>query len=148
MSKISKIELNIIIEMLSKILVVIDSSEPSRRAFINMPHFQLKDVMMLLVVNIFDTFERVSHINKELKGIAKQIEKQGGIAVGIGVLRTYESEAKDSGIKDVKTIRREGNAAREILRIADGERIDTIVIGSRGLSSAAREFLLGGVCIS
>lgn len=38
-------------------------------------------------------------------------------------------------IKQVKTIRREGNAATEILHVADEENVDTIVIGSKGIKS-------------
>jgi nucleotide-binding universal stress UspA family protein len=44
----------------------------------------------------------------------------------------------------VKTVRREGNAAAEILHIADEEKVDAIVIGSTGTRSV-KEFLLGGV---
>lgn len=47
-------------------------------------------------------------------------------------------------IKQVKTIRREGNAATEILHVADEENVDTIVIGSKDIRSV-KEFLLGGV---
>jgi uncharacterized protein (DUF1697 family) len=35
------------------------------------------------------------------------------------MLDDYQSQAKDSGIKDVKTLIRQGNAAAEILHIAD-----------------------------
>ncbi len=44
----------------------------------------------------------------------------------------------------MKTVRREGNAAAEILHIADEEKVDAIVIGSTGIRSV-KEFLLGGV---
>jgi nucleotide-binding universal stress UspA family protein len=47
-------------------------------------------------------------------------------------------------IKDVKTLRRERNAATEILHIADEENANTIVIGSTGINTF-KEFLLGGV---
>ena len=67
----------------------------------------------LLIANIFDTFERISGKIKELKQIAKQIEAQSGTAVTIRVLENYQSQAKAFGIKDVKTIRREGNADSE-----------------------------------
>jgi nucleotide-binding universal stress UspA family protein len=49
------------------------------------------------------------------------------------MLDDHKSQAEDSGIKDVKTVRREGNAAAEILLIADEEKVDTIVIGSKSL---------------
>jgi nucleotide-binding universal stress UspA family protein len=70
--------------------------------------------------------------------------EEGGTAVTIRLLEDYKSQAKDSGIKDVKTVRREGNTATEILLIADEENVDNIVIGSTGVNTV-KEFLLGGV---
>ncbi len=64
--------------------------------------------------------------------------------VTVQILDDYKSQAKDSGIKDVHTIRREGNAAAEILHIADEEKADTIVIGSTGINTV-KEFPIGGV---
>jgi nucleotide-binding universal stress UspA family protein len=102
----------------------------------------------LLIVNIFDIFERFERTSKkikqELEEIAKQIEAEGGTAVTLQILDDYKSQAKDSGIKDVKTIRREGNAAAEIMLIADEEKVNTIVIGSTGIH-AVKEFRVGGV---
>ncbi|MFL6481362.1 MAG: universal stress protein [Nitrososphaera sp.] len=60
------------------------------------------------------------------------------------MLDDYKSQAKHYGIKDVKTVRREGNAAAEILHIADEENVDTIVIGSKGINTV-KEFPVGGV---
>jgi nucleotide-binding universal stress UspA family protein len=85
-----------------------------------------------------------SKIKQEFGDIARQIEAEGGTAVTVQILDDYKSQAKDSGIKDVKTIRREGNAAAEILLIADEEKVDTIVIGSTGIKTL-KESLLGGV---
>jgi nucleotide-binding universal stress UspA family protein len=59
------------------------------------------------------------------------------------ILDDYKSQAKEYGIK-CKTVRSEGNAAAEILLIADEEKVDTIIIGSTGVNTV-KEFLLGGV---
>ena len=80
--------------------------------------------------------------SKKLEEIARKIEK--GEIDNKAMLRKFESQAKDYGIKDVRTIKQRGNVAEEILKIADKEKVDTIVLGSRGLSTA-KEFLLGGV---
>lgn len=77
---------------------------------------------------------------KELEEIEKKIE--GGEIETI--LQKFESEAKEYGIKEVSTIKQRGNAAEQILKIADTEKVDLIVLGSRGLNPA-KEFLLGGV---
>jgi nucleotide-binding universal stress UspA family protein len=130
--------------MISNILVAMDGSESSVRAYEYASFLAKKCDATLLIVNINDTFERISRNIKEFREIAKQIEEEGGTAVTIQVLEDYQSRAKDSGIKDVKIIRREGNAAAEILLIADEEKVDAIVIGSTGMNTV-KEFLLGGV---
>ena len=135
---------NIIIKMISKILVAMDGSESSVRAYEYASFLAKKCDATLLIVNINDTFERISRNIKEFREIAKKIEEEGGTAVTIQVLEDYRSRAKDSGIKDVKIIRREGNAAAEILLIANEEKVDAIVIGSTGMNTV-KEFLLGGV---
>jgi nucleotide-binding universal stress UspA family protein len=129
--------------MISKILVAMDGSESSLKAY-QYASFLAKQCDAALLI-VFDTFERISKkIKQELGEVAKQIEAEGGTAVTLQILDDYKSQAKDFGIKDVKTVRREGNAAAEILLIADEEKVDTIVIGSKGVKSV-KEFLLGGV---
>jgi len=130
--------------MISKILVAMDGSESSVRAYEYASFLAKKCDATLLIVNINDTFERISRNIKEFREIAKQIEEEGGTAVTIQVLEDYQSRAKDSGIKDVKIIRCEGNAAAEILLIANEEKVDAIVIGSTGMNTV-KEFLLGSV---
>ena len=122
-----------------------DGSESSLKAYQYASFLAKQCDAALLIVNIFDTFERISRkIKQELGEIAKQIEAEGGTGITLQILDDYKSQAKDSGIKDVKRIRREGNAAAEILHIADEEKVNTIVIGSIGVNSV-KGFLLGGV---
>jgi nucleotide-binding universal stress UspA family protein len=131
--------------MISKILVAMDGSESSLRAYEYASFLAKQCNAALLIVNIFDAFERISNkIKQELGEVANQIEAEGGTAITLQMLDDYKSQAKDSGIKDVKTLIRQGNAAAEILHIADEEKADTIVIGSTGINTL-KEFLLGGV---
>jgi nucleotide-binding universal stress UspA family protein len=131
--------------MISKILVAMDGSESSLRAYEYASFLAKQCDAALLIVNIFDAFERISSkIKQELGEVAKQIEAEGGTAITLQMLDDYKSQAKDSGIKDVKTLIRQGNAAAEILHIADEEKADTIVIGRTGINTL-KEFLLGGV---
>jgi nucleotide-binding universal stress UspA family protein len=131
--------------MISKFLVAMDGSESSLKAYQYASFLAKQCDAALLIVNIFDTFEGISSkIKQEFGEIAKQIEAEGGTAVTLQILDDYKSQAKDSGIKDVKIMIREGNAAAEILHIADEENVDTIVIGSTGINTV-KEFLLGGV---
>jgi len=128
--------------MLSKILVAVDGSEISKRAFEYASFIAEKCNTSLVIVNIPDIFERVGSSSKKLEEIARKIEK--GEIDNEAMLRKFESQAKDYGIKDVRTIKQRGNVAEEILKIADKEKVDMIILGSRG-RSAAKEFLLGGV---
>ena len=128
--------------MLSKILVAVDGSEISKRAFEYASFLAEKCNTSLLIVNIPDIFERVGSSSKKLEEIAKKIEK--GEIDNKAMLRKFESQAKEHGVKDVSTIKQRGNVAEEILKIADKENVDMIVLGSRGLGTA-KEFLLGGV---
>ena len=128
--------------MLSKILTAVDGSEASKRAFEYASFLAEKCNTSLLIVNIPDIFERVGSSSKKLEEIAKKIEK--GEIDNKAMLRKFELQAKEFGIKDVRTIKQRGNVAEEILKIADKEKVDMIVLGSRGLSTA-KEFLLGGV---
>ena len=122
-----------------------DGSESSLRAYEYASFLAKQCNAALLIVNIFDAFERISSkIKQDLGEVAKQIEAEGGTAITLQMLDDYKSQAKDSGIKDVKTLIRQGNAAAEILHIADEEKADTIVIGSTGINTL-KEFLLGGV---
>jgi nucleotide-binding universal stress UspA family protein len=131
--------------MISKVLVAMDGSESSLNAYQYASFLAKQCDAALLIVNIFDAFERISSkIKQELGEVAKQIEAEGGTAITLQMLDDYKSEAKDSGIKDVKTLIPEGNAATEILHIADEEKADTIVIGSTGIN-AVKEFPVGGV---
>jgi nucleotide-binding universal stress UspA family protein len=128
--------------MLSKILVAVDGSETSKRAFEYASFLAEKCNTSLLIVNIPDIFERVGSSSKKLEEIAKKIEK--GEIGNKAMLKKFESQAKEYGIKDVYTIKQRGNVAEEILKIADKEKVDMIVLGSRGLSTA-KVFLLGSV---
>ena len=85
-----------------------DGSESSLRAYEYASFLAKQCNAALLIVNIFDAFERISSkIKQELGEVAKQIEAEGGTAITLQMLDDYKSQAKDSGIKDVKMIRRE-----------------------------------------
>jgi nucleotide-binding universal stress UspA family protein len=55
-----------------------------------------------------------------------------------------ETEARDSGARDVSTVVLDGDPARRILECAEQEDTDCIVMGSRGLSDI-RALVLGSV---
>jgi nucleotide-binding universal stress UspA family protein len=131
--------------MIAKVLVAMDGSESSLRAYEYASFLAKQCDSALIIVNICDIFENITNkIKRELVDIAKRIEAEGGTGITMQLLEDYKSQAIKSGIKDVMTIRREGNAAVEILHIAEEQSVDTIIIGSKGIKSVG-EFLLGGV---
>ena len=64
--------------------------------------------------------------------------------LGERLLAEAERTARESGGKHVRTILADGDPAREILAAATAERVDAIVIGSRGLGKLSG-LLLGSV---
>jgi nucleotide-binding universal stress UspA family protein len=128
--------------MLSKILSAVDGSEASKRAFEYASFLAEKCNASLLLVNIADIFERVGSSSKKLEEIAKKIDE--GEIDDKAMLKKFESQAREHGVRNVSTIKRRGDIAEEILKIADNEKVDMIVLGSRGLSTA-KVFLLGSV---
>jgi nucleotide-binding universal stress UspA family protein len=61
--------------MISKVLVVMDGSESSLNAYQYASFLAKQCDAALLIVNIFDAFERISSkIKQELGEVAKQIE--------------------------------------------------------------------------
>lgn len=129
----------------SKILVGMDESEYSRKAFELACFIAAKCNASLLIANITEVIGTIE-ITDELESmdISKKAEKELERGGNLPLLDQYHSEAKDAGITDVKTLTTSGHVAEMILKIADLESVDMIVLGSRGLH-APKEFLLGSV---
>ena len=62
----------------------------------------------------------------------------------LAMLLAAAQEARDSGVGEVETFARQGDAADAILDVAEEQRCDLIVVGNRGMTGAKR-FLLGSV---
>jgi nucleotide-binding universal stress UspA family protein len=60
------------------------------------------------------------------------------------MLEGAKSDANSSGVAQVDTYARQGDAADAILDVAEEQRVDLIVVGNRGMTGAKR-FLLGSV---
>ena len=116
----------------SSILVAIDGSEYSQKAFEYACKLSIDKEMPLLIANIIEEHATIGYsILKELKNSSKEL------------LDKYETRAKSFGLQSVGSIQSVGNPAEEILKIADRKKIDTLVIGSRGRYGTSRD-VLGG----
>src|SRR6476659_9709173 len=116
----------------SSILVAIDESEYSEKAFEYACKLSIGKEMPLLIANIVEEHATIGYsILKELKNSSNEL------------LDKYETRAKSLGVQSVDSIQSVGNPAEEILKIANRKKIDTLVIGSRGRYGTSRD-LLGG----
>ncbi len=125
--------------MISRILVAVDGSENSERAFKTAIEMAKKLEVPLLIVNVLEDFGDAAKVWKKHDPIVKEIEKEHDV-----LLRKYQEIAGKKLPANVEMIRAEGSAAKQILKIADRKHAGMIIIGSRGLSTA-KEFLLGSV---
>jgi nucleotide-binding universal stress UspA family protein len=115
-----------------KVLVAVDGSEYSRKAFQYACVFARNNGIPLLILNVIEEHVDVGY------SISRQLEKTGK-----EILRKYEARAKSLGLRFVKTIQVRGFPAEEILKISARENVGTIVVGSRGHYSSSKDFLLG-----
>ena len=118
--------------MLSKILVGIDGSEYSDKAFEYATFLASRCKSNLLIVNVLEEYGNVGYsISKELERQSKEL------------LEMYRQRAEKSNLSSLATTQLRGiSAAGQILELADTKGVDMIVIGSRG-PHEIKEFLLG-----
>jgi nucleotide-binding universal stress UspA family protein len=119
--------------MLTKILVGIDGSEYSDKAFEYAISLASRCKSDLLIVNVLEEYGNIGYsISKELERQSKEL------------LESYRQRAEKSNLSSsLSTIQLRGiSAAGQILGLADSKGVDTIVIGSRG-PHEVKEFLLG-----
>jgi len=128
--------------MFSKILVGVDGSPFSERALnyaVNIAKTYAGEILLVHVV-----LRRFYAITPSEAGVlattvyVKEIEAEGQ-----EIIRKAESALKAGGVH-YRAMLTHGVPADEIVRIAESENVDLIVVGSRGLTEV-RGFLLGSV---
>jgi nucleotide-binding universal stress UspA family protein len=119
--------------MISKILIAVDGSKNADKAFEYACHLASKTGASLLILHVSEELPTVGYsINKEIERDHTEM------------LQKYQSRAKKASTHVDVMEAKANDVAEEVLRTADKENIDTIVIGSRGISEA-KMFLLGSV---
>lgn len=92
--------------------------------------------------------EAVTGVPRWIRTVATSAESAEELrmayAVGEHIVGKSERTARDKGVKEVHPIVEEGDPAKQILKCAEGENADLIVIGSRGLSDL-KGLLMGSV---
>jgi nucleotide-binding universal stress UspA family protein len=123
-------------ETISRILIAVDGSRYAEKAFEYGLYLAKKCRCALLIVHVIEEFATVGH------SISKELKHQDQV-----MLQQYESRAKQfsDSIAAINAIETSGNdVAEEILKLADKEGIDTIVLGSRG-TKAIGDFRIGSI---
>lgn len=116
---------------LPSILVAIDGSEYSDKAFEYACELSIMKNIPLIIINVVEEYATIGHsILRELKKSSKQL------------LDEYKGRAESLDIR-ANTIHSVGNAAEEILKIANGKDVNTLVIGSKGKYGTPKD-MLGG----
>lgn len=121
--------------MISKILIAVDGSDHGDKACEYALDLAKKAGASLLVLHVYEEFGNIGlSIDKEIELNYREM------------LQKYQSRTKkELTQRYVNVVEARGNdVAEEILRTASKENIDTIVVGSKGISEA-KEFLLGSV---
>jgi nucleotide-binding universal stress UspA family protein len=127
--------------MFEKILYPTDFSDVARKALeyiIRLKDAGAKEVVVLHVIDE-RSLDMLSVLQtKDIIGIVDELEEKAKEEIGM-----TEDNLKKSGLK-VKVLVRNGIPFREIIRVADEEKVSVIILGSHGKSNL-KEMLLGSV---
>ena len=118
---------------ISKILVGVDGSEYSDKAFEYAVSMIQNHKQQLLIVHIIENLGNIGYSNfNQLKQDSQTI------------LQKYRTNAERNGLKSsIKIIEDQGNSpAEKILDIAETEKVDIIIVGTKG-RKPLEQFLLG-----
>ncbi len=131
--------------MIKKILVTTDGSPASNRAVDLAAHMAIKHDAPLYLLNVI----RDMQLPAELRKMAK-VEKIGSARqdvlefVAEKILGDAERRAKRKGVKAVRKASCQGDPATAIAKYAQRNKIDLIVMGTRGLGGV-KGMLMGSV---
>jgi nucleotide-binding universal stress UspA family protein len=128
--------------MFSRILVAVDGSPVAERALANAVDLSKKYNAKLIIVHV--VLRRFYAVTPSEAGVlattvfVKEVESEGK-----AIISKSEEFVKTSGVEyECRLV--QGVPADEIVKVAQEEKVDLIVIGSRGLAEV-RAFLLGSV---
>jgi len=114
------------------ILVAIDGSEYSDKAFEYACQLSAMKNIPLIIINVVEEYATIGQsLLREVKKSSKKM------------LLEYKNRADSIQITVAGTICSVGNAAEEILKITNEKNIDTLVIGKRGKYGTTKD-MLGG----
>jgi nucleotide-binding universal stress UspA family protein len=118
---------------ISKILVAVDGSKYSDKAFEYAISIIQNYKQQLLIVHVIENLGNIGYSN------FNQLKQDSQI-----ILHKYITKAESKGLKSsLRIIEDEGNSpAEKILDISEKEKVDTIIVGTKG-QKPSEQFLLG-----
>lgn len=138
---------------MKKVLIAVDDTKASKAVLstfynsVNMP----EEVILLHVERLQGRSLMIDMLGeaelKTLKESMKETEHKEVISRRTKkILDYYRGELEDSGFRDVKTVVREGHPAEEILKVADREGVELMIVGYSGRKGLNR-LIEGSVAI-
>jgi len=125
---------------ISRILVAVDGSKNADRAFEYAAYMAKQcEADRLFIINVIEGFGRNLRTWEKHDSSVKEIRQNSK-----ELLKKYKSKAISQAFTTAEIITTAGNPGEEILRVAEKEKMNTIVMGSRGLSTVSK-LLLGSV---
>jgi len=125
-----------------KVLVPIDGSKHSTEGLRVASHFAKANKAKIFILNVIPS---VADVDLELSASERDRLLESLKRRGEDLLAKAKDQIKSLGVTDINTVLATADSpAHEIVSFAEKEKIDLIVIGSKGKSATAR-FLLGSV---
>ena len=125
-----------------KVLVPIDGSKHSTEGLRVAAHFAKTNKAKIFILNAMPS---VADIDLELSASERDKLLESLKRRGEDLLGKAKEQMRSQGVTDINTVLATADSpAQEIVALAEKEKIDLIVIGSKGKSATAR-FLLGSV---
>jgi nucleotide-binding universal stress UspA family protein len=125
-----------------KVLVPIDGSKHSTEGLRVASHFAKTNKAKIFILNVIPS---VADVDLELSASDRDRLLESLKRRGEDLLTKAKDQMKANGVTDINTVLVTGDSpAHEIVSFAEKEKIDLVVIGSKGKSATAR-FLLGSV---
>ena len=127
-----------------KILVPVDGSKYSMEAVKVASTFAkatTSDISLITVTPFISGLD-LEISAKELDSLTEKMRRRGE-----EVLEQAQSILKSGGVSSRSILSSSVSAADEILGVAEKEKVDLIIMGSRGLGGAATRFFMGSVAL-
>jgi nucleotide-binding universal stress UspA family protein len=131
--------------MFQKILVPVDGSNTAWKALRTAAALGEKFQGEILVLTVMEPYDAISNMSMNLDRTVLEKTLETMKKASFKVLDTAKDKLKEYGFSGkAEFMEKDGNAAELILKLARKSSVDSIVMGSRGLSGI-EEFLLGSV---